>query len=151
MAIRFLGGGGSIEELRARIEGYGVPCRQLEAALGLLERSGYVECSNGLCRLTEFGEELADALRDVVESVRALAYRVLSGEFEEADIVAELVTPTASTIGFVEAYVEEPGSAMLYFVLHVYVSGLSASVLGELARVNAAVLDAVSSAFSFGG
>ncbi len=151
MALRFLEGRLSVEELRARIEGYGVPCSALESALGVLERAGYASCGPQGCELTEYGRELSDALTGVVENVRMLAYKVLSGDFEETDVLAELVTATASAAGFVEAYVEDPAAGMLYFVLHVYVSGLSASVLGELARVNAILLDIVRRAFTEDG
>lgn len=151
LALRFLENRWlSVEELRARIEGYGVPCRSLEAALGVLERSGYAECGSGSCRLSEYGGELSDALRGVVEGMRMLAYRVLMGDFDESDVLAELVTATASAAGFAEAYASDPGAGSLYFVVHVYVSGLSASLLAELARVNAAVLDVVERALEAG-
>jgi len=148
MALRFLEHRMDVEELRARIEGYGVPCASLEAALGLLERSGYVSCGAAGCELTEYGKELGEALVGIIENLRLLAYRVLGGEFGETDVLAELVTATASAAGFIEAYVEDPAAGMLYFVLHVYVSGLSASVLAELARVNAVLLDVVKRAFA---
>ena len=151
MALRFLSGRMSIEELRASVEGYGVPCASLEPALHVLERAGYAECSGGTCRLTEYGGELADALSGVVEGMRSLAYRVLGGEFGEEDVLAELVTATASAAGFVEAYVDDPRAGMMYFAVHVYVSGLSASVLAELARVNASVLDTVRRVIEEGG
>ena len=138
MALRMLSRGEmSPGELEAAVEGYGVPCRALRQALDYLEALGFLECSGGSCRLSREGRELAEALGEVIESARSLLYKSLEGSLSETEVQAEAFTPMISALGLVEGYLEEPSLMPLYLALHLYVSGLSASVLAEVARVDA--------------
>jgi len=138
MVLRLLGRGEmSPGEVEAAVEGYGVACRGLRQALGYLEGLGFVECGGGYCRLTREGRELSEALSEFIESARSLLYKSLEGSLSEAEVQAEAFTPMISVMGLVEGYVEEPSLMPLYLALHLYISGFSASVLAEVARVDA--------------
>ncbi|ABM81019.1 hypothetical protein [Hyperthermus butylicus] len=130
------------EDLRAYIESYGFRCGRLDEIVDMLSFYGVVEC-NEYCKLTDVGEDLAAALQEFLESLRSLAYNVVEGVASENDVVASLVTVFASTLGFIDVYVEEPSLAPIYIPIHLYVSGLSTVVLAQLARVSVQVYDVV--------
>lgn len=126
-----------VESLEAMMEGLGYRCPVARLA-ATLERLGLLECgTGGGCRLTGAGRYLADAVNDVVEEMRRFAYRVVRGEYTEAEAVAELLTPSASVEGVVEAYLEDSGMLPLYLAVHAYISSLTAALLALLSRFDA--------------
>jgi hypothetical protein len=130
----------SLNDIVAHIESYGFTCKHIDAAIEILKFYGLVEGEDSY-RLSEAGEELSAALREYLESLRTLAYSVVEGTVTDNDIMASLITVLASTLGFVDVYVEDPALTRIYVPLHVYISGLSALVLASLARVSAKVYD----------
>ncbi len=150
LLLRSLSSRMRLTEVQALLEGQGYKCRSIEKIAKLLEKMGLLECNPAGCALTEAGEELRDAVHDVVENTRSFAYKVIEGGFDESDVLAELVTSTASTVGLVEAYLEEPRLFRLYYVLHLYVTGFTSIVLAELSRRDPRVYEAVLSFLSGG-
>lgn len=135
--------GVDVADLEARIESFGFRCIKLNEVLYMLSYHGIVECTSGVCRLTDAGTELSAALSEFLANMRRLARSVVEGSVDEDDVLSSLVTAFASTLGLIESYVEEPSLMPLYLSLHVYITGLSAAVLAQLARVSATVLDTV--------
>ena len=137
----------SIRDIEALIEGSGIKCRSLNRAIDMLMYYDFVKCSGvgdeKKCELSSLGLEMATALYEFVESLRSFVYNVLDGTVTDSDIAANLVTGIASTVGFVESYVEEPSLVPLYVAIHMYISGLSAMLLALLSRVDARVLSVV--------
>ena len=127
----------------AFLEGYGVRCKNLNRVLDKLVKMGVVKRDQDGFVLTSYGMEVSYALHDIVDGIRLFAYSVLDGRFSVDDVTAEVMTPTASSIGLVEAYVEDPTMWQLYLILHMYVSGLSSAVLSLLASVNAFLLESL--------
>lgn len=126
-----------IESLEAMVEGLGYRC-PLPRLIAMLERYGLATCNaREGCRLTGVGHYLADAVNDVVEGARRFAYRVVEGSYTEAEAVAELLTPSASVAGVVEAYLEDRDMLPLYLAVHTYISALTAALLALLARFDA--------------
>ena len=130
------------EDIEAHVESYGFKCRNMSLVLSFMEYYGLLRCNN-TCKLTDAGEELSSALREYLESMRSLAYSVIDGTVTENDIVANLFTSLASTLGFVDIYVEDPSLTRVYVPIHVYITGLAALVIAQLARVSAKVYDVV--------
>jgi len=130
----------SLNDLEAHVESYGFKCKHMKNVVEMLKFYGLVEGEDRY-KLSEAGEELSAALREYLESLRSLAYSVIEGTVTDNDVMASLITVLASTLGFVDVYVEDPALARIYVPLHVYISGLSALVLASLARVSAKVYD----------
>ncbi len=128
-----------LDDLMASLEGYGVKCRDINRTLKYFKEHGLVEC-NPRCVLTEFGIELSDSIHDILENIRSFAYKVLEGSYEENDVLTELLTPTASSVGLIEAYVEDPSLFLLYLAIHTYISALSSTILSVLARADPRLL-----------
>lgn len=126
-------------DLMASLEGYGIKCQAIDKTLEYFKEHGVVECNLG-CVLTEFGSELSDSIYNVLDNMRSFAYKVLEGSYDENDVLAELLTPTASSIGLIEAYVEDPSLFPLYLAIHAYISALSSTILSILARVDPKLL-----------
>ncbi len=132
-----------LDDVEAHIESYGFKCARIDRVVDMMKYYGIVDCDAGKCKLTDAGEELASAMREYLESLRTLAYSVVEGTVTENDVIANLITVLASTLGFVDVYVEDPSLTRIYVPIHVYITGLSALVLAQLARVSAKVYDVV--------
>jgi hypothetical protein len=130
----------NLNDIEAHIESYGFKCKGLKNVIEMLKFYGLIE-GDGSYKLSEAGEELSAALREYLESLRSLAYSVIEGTVTDNDIMANLITVLASTLGFIDVYVEDPSLTRIYVPLHVYISGLSALVLASLARISAKVYD----------
>ncbi len=142
-------GASTLSDIEALVEGRGIKCRSLQKAVDILTYFDFISCtrvnSDKRCELTGLGLEMSSALYEFVESLRSFVYGVLDGTASDNDIVANLVTSIASTIGFIESYIEEPSLAPIYVAIHMYISGLTALVLALLSRVDARVLSIVRS------
>lgn len=140
-------GPSTLDDIEAMVESRGMKCKSLLRAVDLLAYYDFIRCiktnSTRKCELTSIGIEMAIALYEFIENLRSFVYGVLDGTVTDNDILANLVTGIASTIGFIESYIEEPTLAPLYVAIHMYISGLSASVLALLSRVDARVLSVV--------
>ena len=140
-------GASTLSDVEALVEGRGIKCKSLQKAIDILAYFDFVRCTRAnndkLCELTSLGLEMASALYEFIESLRSFVYGVLDGTASDNDIVANLVTGVASTVGFIESYIEEPSLAPIYIAIHMYISGLSALVLALLSRVDARVLSIV--------
>jgi hypothetical protein len=138
-----------VSDLNTMIESRGFQCRSLGKVINMLIFYDFVSCSGKgdekVCSLTQVGFEMASALVEFVESLRSFTYSVLDGTATENDIVANLATSMASTIGLVESYIEEPSLAPLYIPIHMYITGLSTAIIAVLARIDARVLHVVRS------
>ncbi len=140
-------GPSTLDDIEAMVESRGIRCRSLSRAIDLLTYYDFVRCvksgSTRKCELTSVGMEMAVALYEFIENLRSFVYGVLDGTVSDNDILANLVTGVASTVGFIESYIEEPTLVPIYIAIHMYISGLSASVLALLSRVDARVLNVV--------
>ncbi len=128
-------GASSVEAVLEWCGRVGVGCAGVRSAVDYLVEVGVLDDSGGVLRLTGYGREVADALKDFEEGVSALACGVLEGRYTHADVYAHMLTPMASLLGAVAMVCEEPSryTIRLAMALHGYVSMLTAAVLLLLA------------------
>ena len=140
-------GGKKVEELRETCRLYGFACKGLERALRYMEENGLLECGESICRLTEDGEQVAEALHEFARELREYVYSVVSGAATELDVFSYVATPLASAIGVIESASEAPDAIAVALIVHAYVSTLSAAVTAMLARIRPEVVEMLRKAY----
>ncbi len=109
-------------------------CRGLLQTLRSMVDMGLVEEAGQGYRLSQYGQGLADALRNVEDEVRRFIENALQGRLGKVDLYAHVMTPIASTLGIAEVTVDE--DYIYALALHTYLSTLTATTLSIVAREN---------------
>ncbi len=109
-------------------------CRGLLQTLRSMEDMGLVEADAQGFRLTQYGQGLAEALRNVEDEVREFIKSALEGRLGKVDLYAHVMTPIASTLGIAEVAVDE--DYIYALALHTYLSTLTATTLSIVTREN---------------